>query len=68
VNLSHATELAPLLAEVDRRRGKVTFIAIVTGGWKAVVSDVGLPPHHGTGPTGAAALREVLSFAGRTDK
>lgn len=61
--LDDTPELAALLREVDAFGGKVTFIALSRGGWKAVVSGLELPPHFGHGVTGPAALEEVLRFA-----
>jgi hypothetical protein len=56
-----------LLAEVDVREAKVTWIALAGGGWKAVVDGIALPPHHGQGRTGTDALAEVLRMARATE-
>lgn len=49
-----------LLAEVEARQVKVTWIALERGGWKAVVSGVELEPHQGVANDGWSALERVL--------
>lgn len=50
-----------LLAEVDARRAKVTWIALERGGWKAIVSGVELEPRSGIAADGWSALGSVLN-------
>ncbi len=52
-----------LLAIIDELGAKVTWLALKSGRWKCVVSEIGLPPHHGIGRTPLHALQEVLRMA-----